>query len=84
MSSFPALCKCLCEAPASVISVVCSQHALEIEEMGSGTESRVLGAPGPNLVSSGAGRGERMKFCKDAGESINSKDKQYLQKGVLE
>lgn len=84
MSSFPALCKCLCEAPPSVISAVCSQRALEIEEMRSGTESCVLGAPGPNLVSSGAGRGESMKFNKDAGESINSKSKQYLQRGVLE
>lgn len=52
--------------------------------MRSGTESCVLGAPGPNLVSSGAGRGESMKFNKDAGESINSKGKQYLQRGVLE
>lgn len=42
--------------------------------MGSGTEPRVLGASGPNLVSSEAGRGESMEFCKDAGENTDSKD----------
>lgn len=74
MSSFPALCKCLCKALPSVVSAVCSQRALKIEEMGSGTEPRVLGASGPNLVSSEAGRGESMEFCKDAGENTDSKD----------
>lgn len=70
--------------PLHLLFLQCALNIEEIEEMRSGTESCVLGAPGPNLVSSGAGRGESMKFNKDAGESINSKGKQYLQRGVLE